>query len=112
MTITCIWRLVMGNVAGDEPVLVRVHARNLIDDLFFSKRSDCSLPVREAMKNIAEAGCGVLVIISQKEDNKALVELIHALSIAGSRYCQPDQTADRIGAPPEPAPDFVRSGRT
>ncbi|OQW71800.1 MAG: 3,4-dihydroxy-2-butanone-4-phosphate synthase [Proteobacteria bacterium ST_bin11] len=70
--------LVMGNVAGDEPVLVRVHARNLIDDLLFSKRSDSSLPVREALKNISEAGRGVLVIIRQKENNKDLVELIHA----------------------------------
>ncbi|WP_415878171.1 bifunctional 3,4-dihydroxy-2-butanone-4-phosphate synthase/GTP cyclohydrolase II [Methylomonas sp. TEB] len=70
--------LVMGDVAGDEPVLVRVHARNLIDDLLFSKRSDCSLPVREALKNIAEARRGVLVIIRQKENNKDLVELIHA----------------------------------
>ncbi len=69
--------LVMGDVAGDEPVLVRVHARNLIDDLFFSQRSDCSLPVREALKKIAEAGRGVLVIIREKEDNKSLVELIH-----------------------------------
>jgi 3,4-dihydroxy 2-butanone 4-phosphate synthase/GTP cyclohydrolase II len=70
--------LVMGDVDGDEPVLVRVHARNLTDDLFFSQRSDCSLPVRDAMKKIAEAGRGVLVVIRQKEDNKALVELIHA----------------------------------
>lgn len=70
--------LVMGDVAGDEPVLVRVHARNLIDDLLFSKRSDCSLPVREALKNIAEAGRGVLVLIRQKENNKDLVELIHS----------------------------------
>ncbi len=70
--------LVMGNVAGDDPVLVRVHARNLIDDLLFSQRSDCSLPVREALKKIAEVGCGVLVIVRQKEDNKSLVELIHA----------------------------------
>jgi len=69
--------LVMGNVAGTKPVLVRVHARNLLDDLFFSKRSDCSMPVREAMKNIAAAGRGVLVIIRAQENNKSLVELIH-----------------------------------
>jgi len=69
--------LVMGEVAGDEPVLVRVHARNLMDDVFFSKRTDCGLPVREAMKNIAEAGRGVLVIIRQNENNKSLVEQIH-----------------------------------
>lgn len=70
--------LVMGQVSGDEPVLVRVHARNLIDDLLFSQRSDCHLPVREAMQKIAEAGHGVLVLIRQKETNKALVELVHA----------------------------------
>lgn len=69
--------LVMGNVAGDEPVLVRVHARNLMDDVFFSKRTDCVMPVRDAMKNIAAAGRGVLVIIRQNENNKALVELVH-----------------------------------
>ncbi|MBS3963717.1 MAG: 3,4-dihydroxy-2-butanone-4-phosphate synthase [Methylomonas sp.] len=69
--------LVMGDVAGDEPVLVRVHARNWLDDVLFSRRSDCSLPVRDAMKRIAEAGRGVLVLIRQKDNNKSLVELIH-----------------------------------
>ncbi len=87
--------LVMGDVAGDEPVLVRVHARNLIDDLFFSKRSDCSLPVRDALKKIAEAGNGVLVVIRQKEDNKSLVELIHAYEMQdhGIKH-QKDLSAD------------------
>ncbi len=69
--------LVMGNVADGEPVLTRVHARNLIDDTLFSKRSDCNMPVREALKRIAEAGRGVLVLIRGNENNKNLVELIH-----------------------------------
>lgn len=87
--------LVMGNVAGDEPVLVRVHARNLTDDLLFSKRSDCSLPVREALKKIAEVGRGVLVIIRQKEDNKSLVELIHAYQMQDHGIKNvPDASAD------------------
>ena len=73
--------LVMGDIRGEEPVLVRVHARNLMDDLLFSKRSDCTIPVREAMRRIAEAGRGVLVIIRQKESNKALVELIHGYQL-------------------------------
>ena len=67
----------MGQVSGDEPVLVRVHARNLLDDVFSSKRNDCSVSIRTAMQKIAEAGCGVLVVIRQSEDNKSLVELIH-----------------------------------
>lgn len=69
--------LVMGSVAGDEPVLVRVHARNLLDDLFSSKRNENSVSLREAMRIIAEKGKGVIVVIRQKEDNKALVEHIH-----------------------------------
>jgi 3,4-dihydroxy 2-butanone 4-phosphate synthase / GTP cyclohydrolase II len=69
--------LVMGQVSGDDPVLVRVHARNLLDDVFSSKRNDCSVSIRTAMKKIAEEGRGVLVVIRQSEDNKSLVELIH-----------------------------------
>jgi len=69
--------LVMGNVSGDEPVLVRVHARNLLDDLFASKRNASSCSIRAAMQKIAEAGRGVLVVIRRSEDSKALVELIH-----------------------------------
>jgi 3,4-dihydroxy 2-butanone 4-phosphate synthase/GTP cyclohydrolase II len=67
----------MGHVSGDEPILVRVHARNLLDDVFASKRSDCSVSLRTAMQKIAEEGRGVLVIIRQHEDNKSLAELIH-----------------------------------
>ncbi|NOR71058.1 MAG: 3,4-dihydroxy-2-butanone-4-phosphate synthase [Methylomarinum sp.] len=69
--------LVMGDVATDEPVLVRVHARNLLDDLFSSTRSGSSIAISEAMSKIAEEGRGVLVVIRQSEDNKSLVEHIH-----------------------------------
>jgi len=69
--------LVMGDVTVDEPILVRVHARNLVDDLFSSKRSEGAFSVNEAMKKIAEEGRGILVVIRQNEDNKALVEHIH-----------------------------------
>lgn len=69
--------VVMGDVGDGEPVLVRVHARNLMDDVFSSTRSDCPMPVREAMKLIAKEGRGVLVIIRQNESNKALAELVH-----------------------------------
>jgi 3,4-dihydroxy 2-butanone 4-phosphate synthase/GTP cyclohydrolase II len=69
--------LVMGDVATEEPVLVRVHSRNMLDDLLLSKRTDCSVPVRDAMAKIAAEGRGVLVLIRQNENNKALAELIH-----------------------------------
>ncbi|MEQ1621068.1 MAG: bifunctional 3,4-dihydroxy-2-butanone-4-phosphate synthase/GTP cyclohydrolase II [Methylococcales bacterium] len=69
--------LVMGQVAGDDPVLVRVHARNWLDEVLASKRSDSVMPIRLALEKIAAAGRGVLVLIRQNEDNKSLAELIH-----------------------------------
>jgi 3,4-dihydroxy 2-butanone 4-phosphate synthase/GTP cyclohydrolase II len=69
--------LVMGQVSGDDPVLIRVHARNLLDDLFFCTRTDSTITIRQAMQKIADEGRGVLVVIRQCEDNKSLVEGIH-----------------------------------
>ncbi|MCX7067884.1 MAG: bifunctional 3,4-dihydroxy-2-butanone-4-phosphate synthase/GTP cyclohydrolase II [Methylococcales bacterium] len=85
--------LVMGQVSGDEPVLVRVHARNLMDDVFASKRTDCSMPIRLALQKIAEEGRGVLVVIRQNENNKALAELIHRYQLEDNG-CVATQTVD------------------
>lgn len=86
--------LVMGQVSGDEPVLVRVHARNLLDDVLFSERSDCNMPVRLALQKIAEAGCGVLVLIRQSENNKALAELIHRYQLEDHGIANAGQSSD------------------
>lgn len=69
--------LTMGRIAGDEPVLVRVHGRNLLSDLFCGKRDGVGLSLKSAMKRIAEEGQGVLVVIRREEDDKSLVERIH-----------------------------------
>ncbi len=69
--------LTMGKVSGDQPVLVRVHGRNLLSDLLSGKRDGASLPLRSAMRRIAEEGTGVLVVIRKEEDDKSLVERIH-----------------------------------
>jgi 3,4-dihydroxy 2-butanone 4-phosphate synthase/GTP cyclohydrolase II len=73
--------LTMGSVADGQPVLVRVHGRNLLCDLFGARRDDVSLPLRSAMKKIAEEGRGVLVVIRKEEDTKSLVERIHQYSM-------------------------------
>lgn len=69
--------LTMGTIDDGEPVLVRVHARNLLCDLFAAKRSDTGLPLRQAMKAIADEGRGALVVIRQAEDTRSWVERIH-----------------------------------
>jgi 3,4-dihydroxy 2-butanone 4-phosphate synthase/GTP cyclohydrolase II len=58
--------LVMGDVATDEPVLTRVHSQCLTGEVFGSLRCDCGEQIKIAMKNIAEAGRGVLLYMRQE----------------------------------------------
>lgn len=58
--------LVMGDVATDEPVLVRVHSQCLTGEVFGSLRCDCGEQVQIAMKSIADEGRGVLLYMRQE----------------------------------------------
>ena len=53
--------LVMGEVAGKDDVLVRVHSECLTGDVLGSLRCDCGDQLRLAMRVIADAGEGVLL---------------------------------------------------
>jgi 3,4-dihydroxy 2-butanone 4-phosphate synthase/GTP cyclohydrolase II len=55
--------LVVGEVAGKENVLVRVHSECLTGDVFHSLRCDCGAQLEEAMKRVQEAGEGVILYI-------------------------------------------------
>jgi 3,4-dihydroxy 2-butanone 4-phosphate synthase/GTP cyclohydrolase II len=57
--------LVKGDVSGPEPVLVRVQALNVYDDVLDSTRSPGDA-VADSMRMIGEAGRGVFVLIRQK----------------------------------------------
>ncbi len=58
--------LVMGDVATDDPVLVRVHSQCLTGEVFGSLRCDCGEQIKMAMKSIAEEGRGVLLYMRQE----------------------------------------------
>ena len=76
----------MGDLAGDGPVPVRVHAFNLLDDLLGDTSSGRGGEVWEAMRRIGELGRGVVVLIGEP----------------GGRTLT-DQVAERLGhkeAPP------------
>ena len=55
--------LVVGDVAGKENVLVRVHSECLTGDVFHSLRCDCGAQLEEAMRLVQEAGAGVVLYI-------------------------------------------------
>ncbi len=53
--------LVLGDVAGKDAVLTRVHSVCLTGDVFGSRRCDCGAQLRESMRRIAEEGQGIIV---------------------------------------------------
>ena len=58
--------LVKGNITGGEPVLVRMHAINVLDDVLGETSSGGAAGnVQAAMNEISAAGCGVLVLIRE-----------------------------------------------
>ena len=59
--------LVMGDVAGTEDVLVRVHSECLTGDVFGSLRCDCGPQLHAALSLIEEEGRGVLIYLRGHE---------------------------------------------
>lgn len=55
--------LICGELAGDAPVMVRMHSHCPFGDLFGSKTCDCRPLLNESIKMIAEEGRGVLVYL-------------------------------------------------
>ena len=55
--------LVVGEVAGKEDVLVRVHSECLTGDIFHSLRCDCGDQLEEAMRRVQAEGQGVVLYI-------------------------------------------------
>ncbi|MFJ7217833.1 3,4-dihydroxy-2-butanone-4-phosphate synthase [Amycolatopsis sp. NPDC098790] len=53
--------LTLGDLTGNEPVLVRVHSECATGDLFGSLRCDCGEQLHDGLAAIAAAGRGVLV---------------------------------------------------
>lgn len=59
--------LVLGDLAGDEPVLTRVHSECLTGDALGSMRCDCGPQLAAAMRAVAERGRGVVVYLRGHE---------------------------------------------
>ncbi len=58
---------VMGDPAGRQDVLVRVHSECLTGDIFGSLRCDCGPQLEQGLARIAEAGEGVVVYLRGHE---------------------------------------------
>src|SRR3984957_12182352 len=73
--------LVRGEIAGQKNVLVRVHSECLTGDVFGSRRCDCGPQLHQAMKQVSEAGRGVILYMRQEGRGIGLAPKIKAYKL-------------------------------
>lgn len=77
--------MVMGNVATDEPVLVRVHTENVTCDMFGSLIDETGFQLHTALEKISAAGRGVVLYLRQREHGLDLIHQLHTYAIMQER---------------------------
>ena len=77
--------MVMGEVATDEPVLVRVHTESVTGDVFGSLLDDSGFQLHTALEKIAAEGRGVVLYLKQREHGLDLMHQLRTYAVMQER---------------------------
>lgn len=90
--------LVKGNVAGDAPVMVRMHALNLLEDLLGDHHRQRGGGLQQAMEMVGQAERGVVVLIRETRATTLSERIAAELDVKAARSSDPQLRDYGVGA--------------
>ncbi|HEX4873139.1 MAG TPA: bifunctional 3,4-dihydroxy-2-butanone-4-phosphate synthase/GTP cyclohydrolase II [Nevskiaceae bacterium] len=78
--------MVRGQLDPERPTLVRVHIRNMLQDVLAVRHEEFAWPVRRALQRVAEEGQGVVVLLRKPESARELLQKIVSLNKPGDEH--------------------------